>query len=32
TGFCSIWNEDGSDAYEVEQPDYVSVPNSRYAT
>ncbi|KKK88055.1 hypothetical protein LCGC14_2747040 [marine sediment metagenome] len=30
TGFCSVWNEDGSDAYEVEQPDYVSVPNPRY--
>lgn len=30
TGFCSVWDEDGSDAYEVEQPDYESVPNPRY--
>lgn len=30
TGFCSVWDEDGSDAYETEQPDYVSVPNPRY--
>jgi hypothetical protein len=32
TGFCSVWNEDGSDAFEVEQPEYVSVPNPRYQT
>ncbi len=30
TGFCSVWNEDGSDTYEVELPDYVSVTNLRY--
>ena len=30
TGFCSVWNEDGSDAYDAGEPDYVSVPNPRY--
>ena len=29
-GFCSMWDEDGSDIYEVEPPDYESVPNPRY--
>ncbi|KKN84495.1 hypothetical protein LCGC14_0289570 [marine sediment metagenome] len=30
TGFCDVWNEDGSDAYETEEPAYVPVPNPRY--
>ena len=30
TGFCNVWNEDGSDAYETEQPEYIKVPNLRY--
>ena len=30
TGFCSVWNEDGSDAFETPEPDYVSVPNPRF--
>lgn len=30
TGFCSVWNEDGSDAFETEQPKYVAVENPRY--
>ena len=30
TGFCSVWNEDGSDAFDIEQPEYVSVPNPRF--
>ena len=30
TGFYNVWNEDGTDAFETEQPDYVSVPNPRF--
>lgn len=30
TGFCNVWNEDGSDAVKVERPEYISVPNPRY--
>ena len=29
-GFCSVWNEDGSDAYDTHGPDYISIPNPRY--
>jgi len=30
TGFCSVWNEDGSDAYDTPEPDYVSMPNPMF--
>ncbi len=30
TGFCSMWNEDATDAFDTEQPDYVAVDNPRY--
>jgi hypothetical protein len=30
TGFCSVWNENGTDAFPTEQPEYVSVPNTRF--
>ncbi len=30
-GFCSVWNEDASDAYEVSEPDYELIANPRYA-
>ena len=29
-GFCNVWNEDGSDAFEVEEPEYVAMANSSY--
>jgi len=30
TGFCNVWDENGDDMYETEQPEYISVPNPRY--
>ena len=30
TGFCSVWTEDGRDAFDVPQPDYTPVRNPRY--
>ncbi len=30
TGFCSIWNEDASNAYETYEPDYEPMPNPLY--
>ena len=29
-GFCSVWNEDATDAYDPGEPDWISVPNPRY--
>ena len=32
TGFCSVWNEDGSDAFPIDTdtPAYAEVPNPRF--
>ena len=32
TGFCSIWNEDGSDAFDTYEPDYEPMKNPLYQT
>ena len=29
-GFCNVWNADGSDAFDMPEPDYELVPNPRY--
>jgi len=29
-GFCNVWDENGNDMYETENPDYVLVDNPRY--
>jgi hypothetical protein len=30
-GFCNVWNEDGTDAFKMDEPDYVIVPNPRFS-
>ncbi len=29
-GFCSVWDENGNDMYETDEPDYILVDNPRY--